>query len=139
VSVRHFDDVARLCLSTFRASALTMRDLTIGVRLRAPKQVLMGLAAKSPTAPGASLPYDQGSDKIVLSETDRSRLQTCVHSGHDNARARSILMLMFQGGLYKSPPWSSMHYVVCAAHWVEMATFEALFGALFDISPGESL
>ena len=48
----------------------------------------MDPATTLPTASGESRSIVQASDQIVLSELDRSRLQTFVHSGHESARAR---------------------------------------------------
>jgi len=48
----------------------------------------MTTATTSPSASSESMPV-LSSDQIVLSEIDRSRLQTFVHSGHQSARART--------------------------------------------------
>jgi Winged helix-turn helix len=48
----------------------------------------MDPATLSPTSSSDSSSV-ASSDQIVLSETDRSRLQTFVHIGHESARART--------------------------------------------------
>jgi len=48
----------------------------------------MTTATTSPLAPSESMPVAMG-DQLVLTELDRSRLQTFVHVGHQSARART--------------------------------------------------
>jgi DNA-directed RNA polymerase specialized sigma24 family protein len=50
----------------------------------------MTIATHAPTASSESESTSAtSSDQIVLSELDRSRLQTFVHVGHESARART--------------------------------------------------
>jgi transposase len=58
----------------------------------------MDPATPSPTASGEATSDVQASDQIVLSETDRSRLQTFVHSGHESARARTRAQVLLKLG-----------------------------------------
>jgi len=55
-------------------------------------------AAVIPTASSESAPAVHTSDQIVLSETDRSRLQTFVHSGQQSARARTRAQVLLKLG-----------------------------------------
>jgi hypothetical protein len=48
------------------------------------------------SASGESQSAVLSSDQIVLSETDRSRLQTFVHLGHESARARSRAQVLLK-------------------------------------------
>jgi transposase len=47
---------------------------------------------------GESTCSAQASDQIVLSDTDRSRLQTFVHAGHESARARTRAQVLLKLG-----------------------------------------
>jgi transposase len=52
-------------------------------------------------SPGTASEYpavSPTSDQIVLSETDRSRLQTFVHLGHESARARTRAQVLLKLG-----------------------------------------
>jgi hypothetical protein len=54
----------------------------------------------SPAAARESTSVSSSSDQIVLSETDRSRLQTFAHMGHESARARTraqVLLKLAEG------------------------------------------
>ncbi len=57
----------------------------------------MGIATTSPTASSESAPVTT-SDQIVLSELDRSRLQTFVHLGRESARARTRAQVLLKLG-----------------------------------------
>src|SRR5690242_17630043 len=55
--------------------------------------------ATTPTAAsGEAASGIASSDRIVLSETDRSRLQTFVHAGHESARARTRAQVLLKLG-----------------------------------------
>lgn len=58
----------------------------------------MDHATTLPAASGESRSSVQASDQIVLSEIDRSRLQTFVHSGHESARARTRAQVLLKLG-----------------------------------------
>ena len=51
-----------------------------------------------PTASSESISVIHSSDQLVLSGTDRSRLQTFVHSGHESARARTRAQVLLKLG-----------------------------------------
>jgi len=57
----------------------------------------MTTATTSPTASSESMSVIS-SDQIVLSEIDRSRLQTFVHLGHESARARTRAQILLKLG-----------------------------------------
>ena len=57
----------------------------------------MMTATRSPTASSESTPVTS-SDLIVLTELDRSRLQTFVHAGHESARARTRAQVLLKLG-----------------------------------------
>lgn len=57
----------------------------------------MDPAASSPTA-SSDCSFVASADQIVLSDTDRSRLQTFVHSGHESARARTRAQVLLKLG-----------------------------------------
>jgi len=57
----------------------------------------MTTATTSPTASSKSMSVIS-SDQIVLSEIDRSRLQTFVHLGHESARARTRAQILLKLG-----------------------------------------
>jgi hypothetical protein len=48
----------------------------------------MTTAATSPELPLQAAPTSDA-DTVTLSETDRSRLCTCIHTGHASARVRT--------------------------------------------------
>jgi transposase len=56
----------------------------------------MATATTSPTASESTSVTT--SDQIVLSEVDRSRLQTVVHVGHESARARTRAQVLLKLG-----------------------------------------
>jgi hypothetical protein len=58
----------------------------------------MDPATASPTAWAEATSAVDTSDQLVLSETDRSRLQTVVHSGHESARARTRAQVLLKLG-----------------------------------------
>lgn len=53
------------------------------------------MTTATPASPAASEPSPT---HITLSETDRSRLQTFVHSGHASARARTCAQVALKLG-----------------------------------------
>jgi len=57
----------------------------------------MTTATNSPTASSESMSATP-SEQIVLSELDRSRLQTFAHSGHESARARTRAQVLLKLG-----------------------------------------
>jgi transposase len=57
----------------------------------------MATATTSPTASSGSTSVTT-SDQIVLSEVDRSRLQTFIHLGHESARARARAQVLLKLG-----------------------------------------
>jgi hypothetical protein len=80
----------------------------------------MDPATTSPTASGEAASDVQASDRFELSETDCSRLQTFVHSGHESARARTRAQVL----LKLSEGWSLAE--VCRAYDVCRNTFVAV-------------
>jgi transposase len=58
----------------------------------------MDPATTSPTALAESTSDVHSGDQIVLSETDRSRLQTFVHLGRESARARTRAQVLLKLG-----------------------------------------
>src|SRR5262249_29351702 len=58
----------------------------------------MDPATTPPTALAESTSDVYTSDQIALSETDRSRLQTFVHCGHESARARTRAQVLLKLG-----------------------------------------
>src|SRR5215471_15150461 len=58
----------------------------------------MDPATISPTTSAESTCDVPAGDRIVLSETDRSRLQTFVHSGQQSARARTRAQVLLKLG-----------------------------------------
>ena len=66
----------------------------------------MTTATTFPTASSESTPVLFG-DQIVLTELDRSRLQTFVHLGHESARARTRAQVALKLGRAGASPRSA--------------------------------
>jgi len=72
----------------------------------------MTTATTSPTASSESTSVTT-SDQIVLTELDRSRLQTFVHLGHESARARTRAQVLLKLGEGWSLPEVCRAFDVC--------------------------